>query len=160
MHTYWLTAKRTKPALEKMWLGKLTGLTWVYWAVKAQLKKKKQKEKNPNMHVTVVDCIEMVIFSSPVHIKYRWNCSTYHGVRVRIIAALLGSNLFLTILVKVFNSLYLLNGLIGLLDIWPDVRYWSEVLCCTTTTAPPPLCPRTPPPPPTPLCLCGQGHGR
>ena len=25
---YWLTTQRTKPAQEKLWLGKLMGLTW------------------------------------------------------------------------------------------------------------------------------------
>ena len=36
--------------------------------------------------------------------------------------------------VKVFKSLYLLNLWMDLVDILPDVRYWSEVLCCTILT--------------------------
>ena len=40
----------------------------------------------------------------------------------------------LKFLVKVFTSLYLLNPLMELVDTFPDVRYWSEVLCCTITT--------------------------
>ena len=32
---------------------------------------------------------------------------------------------------NVFKSLYLLNLWMDLVDILPDVRYWSEVLCCT-----------------------------
>ena len=35
--------------------------------------------------------------------------------------------------VKVFKSLYLLNLWIDLVDILPDVRYWSEVLYCILT---------------------------
>ena len=37
----------------------------------------------------------------------------------------------LKFLVKVFTSLYLLNLWIELVDTFPDVRYWSKVLCCT-----------------------------
>ena len=40
----------------------------------------------------------------------------------------------LKFLVKVFKSLYLLNLLMDLVDILPDVRYLSEVLCCTILT--------------------------
>ena len=40
----------------------------------------------------------------------------------------------LKFLVKVFNSLYLLNPGMDLVDTLPDVRYWSEVLCCTIIT--------------------------
>ena len=40
----------------------------------------------------------------------------------------------LKFLVKVFKSLYLLNPSIDLVDTFPDVRYWSKVLCCTITT--------------------------
>ena len=29
VHKYWLTAQRTKPVQEKVWLGKLTALTWL-----------------------------------------------------------------------------------------------------------------------------------
>ena len=36
--------------------------------------------------------------------------------------------------VKVFKSLYLLNLWMDLVDILPDVRYWSEVLCCFIST--------------------------
>ena len=36
--------------------------------------------------------------------------------------------------VKIFKSLYLLNLWMDLIDILPDVRYWSEVLCCTILT--------------------------
>ena len=36
-------------------------------------------------------------------------------------------------LIKVFKSLYLLNLWMDLVDILPDVRYWS-VLCCTILT--------------------------
>ena len=38
------------------------------------------------------------------------------------------------LVVKVFESLYLLNLWMDLVDTLPDVRYWSEVLCCTITT--------------------------
>ena len=40
----------------------------------------------------------------------------------------------LEFLVKVFKSLCLLNLWMDLVDIVPDVRYWSEVLCCTILT--------------------------
>ena len=40
----------------------------------------------------------------------------------------------LKFLVKVFKSLYLLNLWMDLVDILPDVRYWSEVLCYTVLT--------------------------
>ena len=40
----------------------------------------------------------------------------------------------LKFLVEVFKSQYLLNVWMDLVDILPDVRYWSEVLCCTILT--------------------------
>ena len=40
----------------------------------------------------------------------------------------------LKFLVKVFKSLYLLNLWMDLVDIFPNVRCWSEVLCCTILT--------------------------
>ena len=40
----------------------------------------------------------------------------------------------LTVLVKVFKSLYLLNPWMELVDTFSDIRYWSEVLCCTIIT--------------------------
>ena len=40
----------------------------------------------------------------------------------------------LKFLVKVFKNLYLLNLWMDLVDILPDVRYWSEILCCTILT--------------------------
>ena len=36
--------------------------------------------------------------------------------------------------VKIFKSLHLLNLWMDLIDILPDVRCWSEVLCCTILT--------------------------
>ena len=40
----------------------------------------------------------------------------------------------LEFLVKVFQSLYLLNPWMDLVDALPDVRYWSDVLCCNIKT--------------------------
>ena len=40
----------------------------------------------------------------------------------------------LKFLVEVFRSLYLLKLQLDLVDTFPDVRYWSEVLCCTIIT--------------------------
>ena len=40
----------------------------------------------------------------------------------------------LKFLVKVFNSLYLLNPWMDLVDTLPDVRYWSDSLCYTILT--------------------------
>ena len=40
----------------------------------------------------------------------------------------------LKFLVKVFKSLYLLNLWMDLVHTWPDVRYWSKVLCYTIMT--------------------------
>ena len=40
----------------------------------------------------------------------------------------------LKFLIKVFTSLYLLNPWMELVDTFPDVRYWSEVLYCTIRT--------------------------
>ena len=37
----------------------------------------------------------------------------------------------LKFLVKVLKSLYSLKLWMNLVDILPDVRHWSEVLCCT-----------------------------
>ena len=40
----------------------------------------------------------------------------------------------LKFLVEVFRSVYLLNLWIALVDILPDVRYWSDILCCIILT--------------------------
>ena len=40
----------------------------------------------------------------------------------------------LKFLVKVFTSLCPLKPWMELIDTFPDVSYWSEVLCCTITT--------------------------
>ena len=39
----------------------------------------------------------------------------------------------LKFLVKVFKNLYLLNPWMDLVNTFPDVRYWSEILYCTIT---------------------------
>ena len=48
--------------------------------------------------------------------------ATHHDVAVNIAK-------MLKLLVKVFKSLYLLNLWMDLVDTFPDVRYWSEILC-------------------------------
>ena len=58
--------------------------------------------------------------------------STGRAIAVITVSVLASALLkMLKFLVKVFKSLYLLNLWMDLVDIVPDVRYWSEVLCCT-----------------------------
>ena len=60
---------------------------------------------------------------------------TGRAIAVTMASALaLIASALLKILVKVFRSLYLLNLSMDLIDILPNVRYWSEVLCCTILT--------------------------
>ena len=39
--------------------------------------------------------------------------------------------IMLKFFVKVFISIFLLNTLMDQVDTFPDVRYWSDILCCT-----------------------------
>ena len=50
------------------------------------------------------------------------------SVRGRALAVTMAS---VSVLVKLFKIVYLLNLKMEVLYTCPDVRYWSEVLCCT-----------------------------
>ena len=67
--------------------------------------------------------MDLTVFSSLVQ-KYMHSRS----IAVTTASAL---HKMLKFLVKVFKNLYLLNLWMDLVDILPDVRYWSEGLCCT-----------------------------
>ena len=60
--------------------------------------------------------------------------STGRAIAVTTASASASVSALLKFLVKIFKSLYLLNLWMDLVDILPDVRYWSEVLCCTILT--------------------------
>ena len=85
----------------------------------------KPQHNQPNPHT-------LVILSSFLARLY---VSTDRAIAVTTASALASASLkMFKFLVKVFESLYLLNPWMDLGDTLPDVTYWSEVLCCTITT--------------------------